>query len=106
MTAPLSDYQLRHLRSIIDRERTSAGETAAGILLAATLARLQHLERRAGSIERELLQSLDQLAQAEGALADIADSEDEHGVPSTREWMEQRARQAIAACARIEGQEP
>jgi type I site-specific restriction endonuclease len=69
----------------------------------AALARLQHLERRAGSIERELLQALDQLAHAEGALADIADSED--GAP-TREWMEQRARQALAACARIEGQEP
>jgi hypothetical protein len=92
MTSPLTDYQLRHYRSLIERERTHAGETAAGILLAATLARLQHLERR--------------LAQAEGALADIADSEDEHGVPSTREWMEQRARQALAACARIEGEEP
>jgi hypothetical protein len=45
MTAPLTDYQLRHLRSLIDRERTSAGETAAGLVLAATLARLQHLER-------------------------------------------------------------
>lgn len=92
MTAPLTDYQLRHFRSLIERERTHAGETAAGILLTATLARLQHLERR--------------LAQAEGALADIADSEDEHGVPSTREWMEYRARQALAAWAPIEGQEP
>lgn len=46
MTAPLTDYQLRHLRSLIERERTSSGETAAGILLAAALARLQHLERR------------------------------------------------------------
>ncbi len=46
MTAPLTDNQLRHLRSIIERERTSAGETAAGLVLAATLARLQHLERR------------------------------------------------------------
>ena len=46
MTAPLTDNQLRHLRSLIERERTHAGETAAGILLAATLARLQHLERR------------------------------------------------------------
>lgn len=46
MTAPLTDYQLRHLRSLIERERTSSGETAAGILLAAALARLQHLECR------------------------------------------------------------
>ena len=46
MTAPLTDNQLRHLRSLIERERTHAGETAAGILLAAILARLQHLERR------------------------------------------------------------
>lgn len=46
MSAPLTDYQLRHYRSLIERERTSSGETAAGILLAATLARLQHLERR------------------------------------------------------------
>lgn len=45
MTDPLTDNQLRHLRSLIDRERTSAGETAAGIVLAAALARLQHLER-------------------------------------------------------------
>jgi hypothetical protein len=45
VTAALTDNQLRHLRSLIDRERTSAGETAAGLVLAATLARLQHLER-------------------------------------------------------------
>ena len=45
MTDPLTDNQLRHLRSLIDRERTSAGETAAGFVLAAALARLQHLER-------------------------------------------------------------
>jgi hypothetical protein len=49
--APLSDYQLRHLRSLIDRERTSAGETAAGLVLAAALARLQHLERRLAQAE-------------------------------------------------------
>jgi len=44
--APLTDYQLRHLRALIERERTHAGETAAGLVIAATLARLQHLERR------------------------------------------------------------
>ena len=46
MSSPLTDYQLRHYRALIERERTSSGETAAGILLAAALARLQHLERR------------------------------------------------------------
>lgn len=46
MTAPLTQSQLRHLRALIDRERTSSGETASGLVLAATLARLQHLERR------------------------------------------------------------
>ena len=30
-----------------------------------------------------------------GALADIADSEDEHGVPSSREWMQRRAQDAL-----------
>jgi hypothetical protein len=32
-----------------------------------------------------------------GALADIADSEDEHGVPSSRAWMMKRAEDALAA---------
>jgi hypothetical protein len=36
-------------------------------------------------------------AQLLGALGDIADSEDENGVPSSRSWMQQRARDAIAA---------
>ena len=35
------------------------------------------------------------VAELRGALADIADSEDEHGVPSSREWMQQRAQDAI-----------
>ncbi len=44
MSGPLTDNQLRHLRS-------SAGETAAGLVLAAALARLQHLERRLAQAE-------------------------------------------------------
>ena len=51
MTATLTDYQLRHYRALIERERTNAGETAAGLVLAATLARLQHLERRLAQAE-------------------------------------------------------
>jgi hypothetical protein len=39
-------------------------------------------------------------AQLLGALGDIADSEDENGVPSSRSWMQQRARAAIEAVAR------
>ena len=56
MTAPLTDNQLRHLRSLSERERTHAGillaaTLAAGILLAATVARLQHCERRLAHAE-------------------------------------------------------
>lgn len=80
MSSPLTDYQLRHLRALIERERTHAGETAAGILLAATLARLQHLERR--------------LAQAEGALADLRTGHGETAAALAASWF---------AC---EGQEP
>ena len=90
MSSPLTDYQLRHFRALIERERTRAGETAAGILLAATLARLQHCERR--------------LAQVEGALADIARGD--YSDPLCMKTPEQRARQALAAWAPIEGQEP
>jgi hypothetical protein len=94
MTAPLTDYQLRHLRSLIERERTSSGETAAGILLAAALARLQHCERR--------------LAQAEGlavALRYYAAREysSRTAPDSAIQW---HADKALAAWARIEGQEP
>lgn len=100
MTAPLTDAQLRHLRSIIERERTSAGETAAGLVLAATLARLQHLERR--------------LAQAEGladALRGISPmlpssaSTEAHSDPSWTEAI-RKAESALAAWAPVEGEEP
>ena len=37
-----------------------------------------------------------ELGNARAALSDIADSEDEHGKPSTRAWMEQRATEALA----------
>ena len=94
MSSPLTDYQLRHLRAVIDRERTSSGETAAGILLAAALARLQHCERR--------------LAQAEdmaAALRYYADREYRSSTApdSAIQW---RAERALAAWAHIEGQEP
>jgi hypothetical protein len=94
MTSPLTDYQLRHLRSLIDRERTSAGETAAGILLAALFARLQHCERR--------------LAQADGlavALRYYAAREySSRTAPDAAiQW---RADQALDDWAAIEGQEP
>ena len=94
MTAPLTDNQLRHLRSLIERERTHAGETAAGILLAATLARLQHCERR--------------LAQAEGlsqCLIGCRRCGCQHPACS---WCRDDAdiHAALAAWAPIEGQEP
>ena len=38
-----------------------------------------------------------QVVNARGALADIADSEDEHGVPSTRKWMQERAEGVLDA---------
>lgn len=101
MSSPLTDYQLRHYRALIERERTHAGETAAGILLAATLARLQHCERR--------------LAQAEStieALRDISEQDcpyrdncpafgSNHGACDGC-----KSRRALAAWAPIEGQEP
>ena len=45
--------------------------------------------------ERDAAQRV--VAEFRGALADIADSEDEHGVPSTREWMERRASDALVS---------
>jgi hypothetical protein len=38
-----------------------------------------------------------------GALADIADSEDEHGTPSSRAWMMNRAKDALAAFDAVPG---
>jgi hypothetical protein len=43
------------------------------------------------------------VSQMLGALADIADSEDEHGVPSSREWMEKRAKEAFSLSAPVDG---
>ena len=94
MTAPLTDYQLRHLRAVIDRERTSSGETAAGLVLAATLARLQHLERRLAHAE-DLYQ----------CLLGCRRCGCQHPACSwCRDYADIRA--ALAAWARIEGQEP
>lgn len=45
--------------------------------------------------ERDAAQRV--VAEFRGALADIADSEDEHGVPSTREWMQRRASDALVS---------
>lgn len=100
MTAPLTDYQLRHLRSIIDRERTSSGETAAGLVLAVTLARLQHLERR-----------LDQAEGLADALRSISPmlprsvSTDAHSDPVWTEAI-RKVESALAAWGPIDGQEP
>ena len=94
MTAPLTDNQLRHLRSLIERERTHAGETAAGILLAATLARLQHCERRLAQAE-DLYQCLlgcHRCGCQHPACSRCRDDAD--------------IRAALAAWAPIEGQEP
>jgi hypothetical protein len=94
MISPLNDYQLRHYRALIERERTHSGQTAAGILLAATLARLQHLERR-------LAQGEDMAA----ALRYYADREyNSRTAPdSAIQWHADRA---LAAWAPTEGQEP
>ena len=94
MTAPLTDNQLRHLRSLIERERTHAGETAAGILLAATLARLQHLERR--------------LAQAEDLYQCLLGCHRCGCQHPACSWCRDDAdiRAALAAWAPTEGQEP
>lgn len=73
MSSPLTDYQLRHYRVLIERERTHAGETAAGILLAATLARLQHCERR--------------IAQAEGVLADMRTGYGQSATALVESWF-------------------
>jgi len=43
------------------------------------------------------------VAELRGALADIADSEDEHGVPSSREWMQQRAQDALDRARKLLG---
>ncbi len=43
------------------------------------------------------------VSQMLGALADIADSEDEYGVPSSREWMEKRAKEAFSLSAPVDG---
>lgn len=94
MSLPLTDYQLRHCRALIERERTHSGETAAGILLAATLARLQHLERR--------------LAQAEdlaAALRYYADRE-YHSSTAPDSAIQWHADNALVAWAPVEGQEP
>lgn len=94
MTAPLTDYQLRHYRSLVERERTHAGETAAGILLAATLARLQHLERR-----------LDQAEDMASALRYYAAREYQSSTApdAAIRWHADRA---LATWAPIEGEEP
>jgi hypothetical protein len=100
VTAPLTDNQLRHLRSIIERERTSAGETAAGLVLAATLARLQHLERRLAQAE-ELGEALDDLY----PMLPRSLSTGTWGDPRWTEAI-RKAESALAAWAPIEGQEP
>lgn len=51
---------------------------------------------RVVEVEAQCARLMVGLGNARAALADIADSEDEHGRASTREWMEQRARQALA----------
>ena len=94
MTAPLTDNQLRHLRAVIERERTHAGETAAGLVLAATLARLQHCERRLAQAE-DLYQCLlgcHRCGCQHPACSRCRDDAD--------------IRAALAAWAPVEGQEP
>ena len=94
MTAPLTDYQLRHLRALIERERTHAGETAAGILLAATLARLQHCERRLAQAE-DMAAALRYYAAREYSSSTAPDA--------AIQW---HADKALVAWATIDGQEP
>ena len=94
MTAPLTDYQLRHFRSLVERERTHAGETAAGILLAATLARLQHCERR--------------LAQAEGMVVALRyyAAREYNSSTAPDAAIRWHADKVLAAWDPIEGEEP
>lgn len=94
MTAPLTDYQLRHYRSLIERERTHAGETAAGILLAATLARLQHCERRLVQAD-DMASALRYYAAREYGSSTAPDA--------AIRW---HADKALAGWALIEGEEP
>jgi len=51
--------------------------------------------------ERDEAQQM--VAELRGALADIADSEDEHGVPSSREWMQRRAQDALDRARKLVG---
>lgn len=62
---------------------------------------LMHAERDAAIRERDKAQQM--VAELRGALADIADSEDEHGVPSSRAWMMKRAEDALSAFDAVPG---
>jgi hypothetical protein len=100
MTAPLSDNQLRHLRALIERERTHAGETAAGLVLAATLARLQHLERRLAQAE--------DLGEALEEIYPMLPRSLSTGIWGDPSWTEsiRKVESALAAWDPIEGEEP
>jgi hypothetical protein len=60
-----------------------------------------HAERDAAIRERDKAQQM--VAELRGALADIADSEDEHGVLSSRAWMMKRAEDALSAFDAVPG---
>lgn len=80
--------------ALCEKDRDDARDKCA-VLLADAL-RLER-ERDAALAEVEAMRAA--LKAAHGALCDIADSEDEHGVPSTREWMQKRAEGVVVTTA-------
>jgi seryl-tRNA synthetase len=51
-------------------------------------------------LQRERDEALRMVAKMTGALEDIADSEDEHGVPSSADWMSGRAAEVLRECVK------